>query len=404
MAPYDSDSDDGDDAASYTETNVLLGYAAEEPSDDTISYLGGTPSWINDETLPSATLAKCKVCNDFMVLLLQLNADLPEQFPGHERRLYIFTCRRKTCRRKEGSVRVLRSSRTFAAPKKVVPKKEEVEEKPKVNIGETLFGSKGSSSGNANPFSMGGAGGKENPFSTGVKAGGSSHNSSNPFAKPTPSEPPEAKDLPQTFAEKLNINNPQQTHGPPPPSVPWPEQSSFPTPYPKLYLVDADYEILDRTPEIAQNITVGTMDIESEGASGGKEDKEVFESEIDKTFQKFADRIGCNPEQVLRYEFVGAPLLYSKKDAVGKMFSEGKGKGGGMPRCGNCGRERVFECQLMPHAIMELERDEMGVDGMEWGTVVVGVCKGDCVQNFVKEGEVGWMEEWVGVQWEDVGR
>ncbi|EHL00653.1 hypothetical protein M7I_3397 [Glarea lozoyensis 74030] len=60
MAPYDSDSDDGDDAASYTETNVLLGYAAEEPSDDTISYLGGTPSWINDETLPSATLAKCK--------------------------------------------------------------------------------------------------------------------------------------------------------------------------------------------------------------------------------------------------------------------------------------------------------------------------------------------------------
>jgi pre-rRNA-processing protein TSR4 len=43
MAPYDSDSEDGDDAASYMETNVLLGYAAEEPSNDTISYLGGTP-------------------------------------------------------------------------------------------------------------------------------------------------------------------------------------------------------------------------------------------------------------------------------------------------------------------------------------------------------------------------
>ena len=43
MAPYESDSEDGDDVASYTETNVLLGYAAEEPSDDTISYLGGTP-------------------------------------------------------------------------------------------------------------------------------------------------------------------------------------------------------------------------------------------------------------------------------------------------------------------------------------------------------------------------
>lgn len=41
MAPYDSDSSGGDD--DYTETNVLLGYASKEASDDTISYLGGRP-------------------------------------------------------------------------------------------------------------------------------------------------------------------------------------------------------------------------------------------------------------------------------------------------------------------------------------------------------------------------
>jgi pre-rRNA-processing protein TSR4 len=292
----------------------------------------------------------------------------------------------------------------------VVEKRESVEEKPKVNIGETLFGAKGSSGGNTNPFSMGGGAGKENPFSTGTKVRGSNQTSSsmgNPFSKSTLPESKETKDLPETFAQKLNLNNPQQTNAPPPPAIPWPEPSSFPALYPKLYLVDADYEILDRTPEPAQNITVGTMDIEDEGSSGGgggKEDKEVFESEIDKTFQKFADRVGCNPEQVLRYEFAGSPLLYSKKDAVGKLFSEGNGKRAGMQRCGNCGRERVFECQLTPHAIMELERDEVGVDGMDWGTIIVGVCAGDCVQNYVREGEVAWIEEWVGVQWEDVGR
>jgi pre-rRNA-processing protein TSR4 len=286
----------------------------------------------------------------------------------------------------------------------MVEKKEAVEEKPKVNLGETLFGSKGSNGGNANPFSMGG-GGKENPFSTSSKGGsGQTSSAGNPFAKPAAPEPGKPKDLPQTFAEKLSLNNTQQTHGPPPPAIPWPEPSQIPAPFPKLYLVDADYEILDRTPEISQNVTVGTMDIESEGSGGGKEDKEVFESEIDKTFQKFADRVGCNPEQVLRYEYSGSPLLYSKKDNVGKMFSEGKGKGVAVQRCGNCGKERVFECQLTPHAIMELERDEMGVDGMEWGTIIVGVCGGDCVQNYVKEGEVAWVEEWVGVQWEDVGR
>jgi pre-rRNA-processing protein TSR4 len=50
MAPYDSDSSGGEDN-DYTETNVLLGYASKEASDDTISYLGGTPvspghSWL----------------------------------------------------------------------------------------------------------------------------------------------------------------------------------------------------------------------------------------------------------------------------------------------------------------------------------------------------------------------
>jgi pre-rRNA-processing protein TSR4 len=42
MAPYDSDSSGGEDD-DYTETTVLLGYAAKEPSEDTISHLGGYP-------------------------------------------------------------------------------------------------------------------------------------------------------------------------------------------------------------------------------------------------------------------------------------------------------------------------------------------------------------------------
>lgn len=42
MAPYDSDSSD-DEEGDYIETNVLLGYAAKEPGDDTISHIGGSP-------------------------------------------------------------------------------------------------------------------------------------------------------------------------------------------------------------------------------------------------------------------------------------------------------------------------------------------------------------------------
>ncbi len=41
MATYDSDSSGAQD--DYTETNVLLGYAAKDAADDTISHLGGRP-------------------------------------------------------------------------------------------------------------------------------------------------------------------------------------------------------------------------------------------------------------------------------------------------------------------------------------------------------------------------
>lgn len=157
------------------------------------------------------------------------------------------------------------------------------------------------------------------------------------------------------------------------------------------------------------------MDLDEPGSSGGsqKEDKDVYESTIDKTFQKFADRLAQNPEQVIRYEFKGQPLLYSKHDAVGKLLSAGVGKeadvkvkvgngaGNKIPRCGNCGAGRVFEVQLTPHAIMELESEEMGIDGMEWGTIVVGVCERDCQVRVVEAG-VGYVEEWAGVQWEEL--
>lgn len=41
MAPYDSES--SDEGENYTETNVLLGYATEGATGDTVSHLGGTP-------------------------------------------------------------------------------------------------------------------------------------------------------------------------------------------------------------------------------------------------------------------------------------------------------------------------------------------------------------------------
>ena len=55
----------------------------------------------------------------------------------------------------------------------------------------------------------------------------------------------------------------------------------------------------------------------------------------------------------------------------------------------------------MPEAIAELEVEEEGLEGMEWGTIILGVCEKDCGETGAEAGEVGWVEEWVGVQWEE---
>ncbi|KAI1139383.1 programmed cell death protein 2 [Hypoxylon sp. FL0543] len=447
MAPYDSDSSAGEED-DFTETNVLLGYASKDPGDETISRLGGRPEWLDPTNPPSAALARCKVCKDLMVLLLQLDGELPDRFPGHERRLYVFSCRRKTCRRREGSIRALRSVRiapgsttTNTAAKTTKEKKEEEKAKPKdetpkppSNLGETLFGAKtiGSPSGSANPFSTAGAlSSSSNPFASAGNPFSSASSAAPAEAKPEPepesnpepannsSTEAELKSLPKTFAETLSLNNDNQPQTPATPPEPWPAEADQPAPYPVSYLSEADYETLDPTPApVPQNTR---MDVDADGSGkgssgGGKEDREVFESSMDAAFQRFADRLAQNPEQAIRYEFGGQPLLYSKTDAVGRVLAPATNPGGvghgvtttsgggaaGMPRCANCGAPRTFEVQLTPHAITELEADEMSLEGMDWGTIIVGVCERDCQSRGVAEGQVGYLEEWAGVQWEEL--
>ncbi|OAA56051.1 PDCD2 domain protein [Cordyceps fumosorosea ARSEF 2679] len=459
MADYDSDSSDGE----FAETNVLLGYASKDADEDTISRIGGRPvsslslccscpsipplpskvlttplvlfqEWLDADKAPSAALARCKVCKDLMVLLLQLNGELPERFPNHDRRIYVFACQRASCRRREGSVRALRGVRVWkddgsAATEKKKREREEEEkearkqaeekrmesEQPKPRLGDALFGGGPPTTGSVNPFSS-----NANPFSSSSNGAVSTNpfSAANPFSsqpataapapttntKMTATPAKDGKDLPKTFAETLSIDSPKTDAIRPPASEPWPTAAQQPMPYPTLYLADADYETLE--PEPADMPLPANARIEDADApeTTSAADREAFESAMDTTFQKFADRLAQNPEQVIRYEFGGTPLLCSKTDAVGRTLLPAGG-GRGMPRCGGCGGRRTFEVQLTPHAIAELEAEEEGAgfEGMEWCTVVVGVCERDCVPGYLAEGEAGYLEEWAGVQWEEEG-
>ncbi|EEH49038.2 uncharacterized protein PADG_05117 [Paracoccidioides brasiliensis Pb18] len=437
MDSYDSDSSGIDDVGAYTETNVLLGYVDEEVSDDSISHLGGWPTWLDPKTPPPGDFAKCKVCNSPMPLLLQLNGDLPQHFPHDERWLYIFGCPKKACNRKPGSIRGLRSVKKH----KIVNSSQQMQnnqlkkmdhapqpmpaeqEKLKQDLGASLFGAAPSNQGqsaNLNPFSTTSSLSPANPFAS---LDSPSILAAKPPQKPS-SPPPTTDSFPESFAQKLRVSSP-----PPPnpskgmagPPLPWPPQSSFPKPYPHYHL-DAEYETLSRPSTPAVSNTAERMAIEDD-TTGGVEPKDTFESTMDKSFLRFSTRLGHNPEQVLRYEFCGTPLLYSTSDVVGKLFSHtssseksshikvASSRTGGnysrIPRCEYCGRERVFEVQLTPHAIAVLEDGREGIglgpnddSGMEWGTVILGVCAANC--GLEHEGLLVWREEWVGVQWEEL--
>lgn len=337
-----------------------------------------------ENTPPPGEFASCKVCAGPMPLLLELNGDLPEHFPGHRRRLYVFACPRRPCMRKDGCVRVLRatqtdnsqtvkdSSQTKTADRQTAKRdcSQTTDKDTRGDLGAALFGVPSFAA--ANPFSVAAVTDSLDK----VRLAAPVATTATPVAAPAAAA-----------------------------AAAWPDRSAFARTYPHLYL-DAEYETISRPPSPdVPPVTVEMPDADADADDGTAADK-TFESELDTAFVRFSTRLAHNPEQVLRYDFRGLPLLCSYVDAVGRTFAgaAASAAGGGaatatkIPPCQRCGGERVFELQLVPHAISVLEGAGEVDTGMEWATIIVCVCARDCGGG--ADGAVVWAEEWAGVQWE----
>ncbi|KAJ2043416.1 hypothetical protein GGH13_009783, partial [Coemansia sp. S155-1] len=162
----------------------------------------------------------------------------------------------------------------------------------------------------------------------------------------------------------------------------------------------------------------------------------------DAAFERFSNVVSQNPEQVVRYQFGGRPLLYTMQDNTARQLlnvasashpmasrlSHGEDDDSeddddddddgastrqrmhgystdGLPKCPRCNGKRVFECQLMPALLTVLPLSDhvapapvqnsnpslpstrrlvggrllQTLDfGMEFGTLLVFVCENDC--------------------------
>lgn len=362
------------------------------------TFIGGEPNWLHPNSIPNEDLLRCGACksSENMKLLLQafspLDYELMEELqqkhevknmayisPNDDRVLYVFICIK--CQRKANSVRCIRGVKKNAShtsnSEKLSLKMASLSVGKDFQINPFDFSKGESNPLNANPFQNTTS---SNPFAqdTGIiKSKSSDHeNSTKDSAKK---------------ARKLHDLEKDKDYD---------RSRAF-----KNYLLYVEEETFkNKKPDhlkLPKNLTIEktALDLTAEVEADLNKDPIKLDPRTEKlskfldddTFQKFQEIVAYNPLQVLRYDIGGKPLLYAKS----KIDLESK-----VPNPGyNPSSKRIFELQLMPKAILDLEENVSLSDGMEWGTILVFSDIENYIPNFDENG-VGYVEECVKVQWE----
>ncbi|KEP53143.1 programmed cell death protein 2, carboxy-terminal domain protein [Rhizoctonia solani 123E] len=428
-----SDSDDG----SQQQTSVLLGIPdgeikdSKDLRDPNVSRLGGKPTFIPGISRPPVSSSLCKVCNNPCEVLLHIWC--PFENSPMDRVLYVFGCANSGCQRRPGSIRAFRQLRFNDKYAAKLEKRKEKAQREKEKEAKAAAASGLNTNASSNPFSMGtgSATGPTNLFGSGFGAGEEDEDLASGGSEDDyeyedgDGDEPEVDDLVDKLTQAaITESSPASSQN---------EWASHPF-YPPFYLNTVFEYISPPKPSPAHKSAGG-------GATGGEMwDLEQYEraSDEDPVFQRFAQRVGEEGAQCIRYELKGTPLAFHTDDVYKKLFPPAPITPGtqvpvtgpqpvskptydptAIPLCGNCGGKRVFECQLMPnmlnvlkkplpkakHSAAETEEARKkliaaalggkGGVGMEWGTCMVFACEQDC-----SDGRETWREEEVWVQWD----
>ncbi|KAJ2888998.1 hypothetical protein FB639_000223 [Coemansia asiatica] len=421
----------------------MLGYSdgpmdRSDTSDPLACRLGGQPLWLDETSaVPDPSSGICARCNQEMVLLVQ--AYVPLDDSAYDRVIYIWACNRRACAGRPGAAKAIRGhllnkeyalkllKRKRSADAKNKNKPPVAATKPAATATATLqldFGSVWRKDG----LDKGSRASGEDSGTAGDKNQGTGFLSSGPlFPGPLFSgEPlfggqlsyidqgkPEAKadnksDLKleeKALMDKMNMLDISEQ----PPEhkeqrIEWPETTAY---VPSQYLEFeneqlSDSQIEDRySDQIKQAIdmaaestrvsqkTKSSASANDEEWSDEKYERSTRPKGTDEGFERFARVVSQNPEQVVRYQFGGEPLLFTMQDSAAQRLGirknaaeesddseddddeeeenddndyNGKNAGikrksilqrhgystRGLPRCEHCNGARVFECQLMP--------------------------------------------------------
>lgn len=381
---------------------VFLAYidAPVKESDKIIiedTFVGGEPIWLHENSIPPPELLNCGACKSSKNMKLLLQAFSPLEVDQMEivqkqiglnnmryisadddRVLYLFLCTK--CQRKGNSVRCIRGV------KKNDPKPFTTD-----SLSEKLNDESDSKDFQINPFDLSKTS-DSNPFgSNPFQNNGNSDN--NPFASQSLTQ----QDTKKTEPEQPSIKTLRKLHDAK-------ADKQFNNNVFKSYLLYVEEETFVNKPDhlkLPKNLKIDKEALDVTGSTEEDLEKDPIKLDPrteklskfldDDVFQKFQEVVGYNPAQVLRYEIGGKPLYYAESK-VNILET--------VPRPSyNPSSKRVFEMQLMPKLILDLEESVSIGEGMEWGTILVFTDAENYIPEFDENG-IGYVEECVKVQWE----
>ncbi|KAJ2236241.1 hypothetical protein IWW45_001933 [Coemansia sp. RSA 485] len=464
---------------------VMLGYSDGpiDHADDTdplACRLGGHPLWLDETSaVPDHSSGICANCSQQMTLLVQ--AYVPLEDSAYDRVIYVWACNRRACAGRSGAAKVVRGhllNKEYAL--KLVKRKRSAyskdKSKPAVAVkpnGAALqldFGSVWRTGGEEGRAEVSGdkdtagflSGGSlfSGPLFSGSGSGplfgGQSASAEQQKAEEAAKEQNmEEKEL----ADKMDMLGMSERPEEIKERVEWPDITAH---VPSQYLEFdgeqlSDGQIEDRyRDQIKQAIDMaaeatGKPQKAKASASTSANDEEWSDEKYEHStrpkgtdvgFERFARVVSQNPEQVIRYQFGGEPLLYTMQDPAAQQLgikqsnadesdesdddeeeelAEADSRAATkksmlqrhgystkqLPRCEHCNGQRVFECQLMPALLTVLplaenvkplvsdsknntssaaDRERLvgsqllkTVDlGLEFGTMMIFVCENDC--------------------------
>ncbi|TPX69260.1 hypothetical protein SpCBS45565_g02530 [Spizellomyces sp. 'palustris'] len=306
--------------------------------DDYPNKIGGKPFWLNPSKYLSCADVLCSVCNKVMVLLVQFYTPEDEPPEAYHRVIYLFCCRDGKCHKTDwkGCFKVYRSQ-----------------------LGEW------------NPYYNPGDGMQVDSFQAsqctvcGLEA-------------------------PKTCSKCKKVHYCCREHQ----LVDWTgghkaicgtdKNSTTSTThlFPEFELVSEDEPEAEPVTTPIPTLPLPTPDTTSEQH---QEEYEETSVDVDKPFLKFQKRISRSPSQVIRYARVSYSLDPTPLYVASTLPPP-------IPPCPYCNQPRTFEFQLMPQMLNVLDINHYEEHALDWGTVIVYSCAGNCWGEEVFREEVVWRQ------------